>query len=439
MPLDLSAILDQPILPGTKGLPPAATGRPLSAIALHRWDVSGGEVPLPAATLRRDALDANMAEMNRYLSARGAVLAPHGKTTMCPQLFERQIDAGAWAITVATVAQAQVCHAVGVPRVIIANEIIGDAELAMFAAMCADVPDRDYYCLVDSLDGARGLQNAFAAVPGCPPANILIEFGMSGGRCGLRTPMAVVELARAVRHYDRIALRGVEGYEGLIVSADAARDAAKVAGYLDDLVDAFARCRDAALFDVSDHAQPPMISAGGSVYYDLVAALTRKSLDGAALLVVRSGCYVTHDSGFYRRALANVADRDPSHHAPALVPALHVWARVLSVPEPGLAILSAGKRDLSFDIDLPVPELVRRPGGSPGAAAAPVPISGWSIVQLSDQHAFARSDATDATALHVGDIIALGISHPCTTFDKWPVLLEVDDDYRVVGGLRTFF
>lgn len=432
MPLDLAWILNQPILPGTKGLPAEATGRPLSEISSHHWDVLSGEVPLPAATLRRDALHANMAEMHRYLSDRGAVLAPHGKTTMCPQLFGRQLDAGAWGITVATVTQAHVCHAAGVPRVIIANEIIGEAELAMFAGLCADAPGREYFCLVDSLDGARRMQAAFAAAPGCPSANVLIEFGMQGGRCGLRTPSDVVELARALRPLDRLSLRGIEGYEGLIVSADAAQDAVKVSAYLDGLVDAFGRCRDELLFD---DRQQPVISAGGSVYYDLVAALDRKALDGAALLVVRSGCYVTQDSGFYDRALANVANRDPSRRGPALVPALHVWARVLSLPEPGLAILSAGKRDLSFDIDLPVPELVQRSGDTSG----PAPISGWSIVQLSDQHAFARSDAAAASPLQIGDIVALGISHPCTTFDKWPVLLEVDEHYRVVGGLRTFF
>lgn len=432
MPLDLAWILDQPILPGTKGLPAEAVGRPLSEISSHRWDVLVGQVPLPAATLRRDALDTNIAEMHRYLSARGAVLAPHGKTTMCPQLFERQLDAGAWAITVATVAQAQLCHAVGVPRVFIANEIIGEAELAMFAAMCADAPDRDYFCLVDSLEGARHLQDAFAAAPGAPPANVLIEFGMQSGRCGFRMPSDVVALARTLRTLDRLSLRGIEGYEGLIVSADAARDAVEVSAYLDGIVDAFGRCRDEGLFDGE---RRPVISAGGSVYYDLVAALDRKALGDSALLVVRSGCYVTQDSGFYKRALINVGERDPSRDAPALVPALHVWARVLSCPEPGLAILSAGKRDLSFDIDLPVPAFVQRSGDASG----PTTISGWSIVQLSDQHAFARRDADTASPLAIGDIVALGISHPCTTFDKWPVLLEVDARYRVVGGLRTFF
>lgn len=429
MPLSLGWIMDSPILPGTKGVPPEVIGLPLAALSTGDWSVLRGDVPMPAATLRRDLLDANAARMQAYLAARHAVCAPHGKTTMCPQLYERQLDAGAWAITVATVAQAQLCHAVAVPRVIVANEIVGDTELAMFADLCAADGSREYISLIDSSEGALRLQAAFAARPGCAPANVLIEFGMNGGRCGLRTGDDVLALARAVTSLDRLALRGIEGYEGLIVSDDATRDAAVVSDYLDDLIEAFDRCRAEGLFAP---AEQPIISAGGSVYYDIVAALGRRSLADAALLVVRSGSYLIQDDGFYARALTGIVGRGA---APNLEPALLVWVRVLSLPEPGLAILSAGKRDLSFDIDLPVPKLVQREGEPPG----PIAMHGWSIVQLSDQHAFARAQATGASSLRIGDMVALGISHPCTTFDKWSVLLEVDEQYRVVGGLRTFF
>lgn len=228
MPLNLAWELDGPIRPGTKGVPPEVIGLPLSALAAGDWNVPGGDVPLPSATLRRDLLDTNMAEMQAYLARRGAVLAPHGKSTMCPQLYDRQLDAGAWAITVATVAQAQLCHAVAVPRVIVANEIVGQAELALFAGLCAADPDNEYFSLVDSIDGARQVQEAFAARPDCPAANVLIEFGIDGGRCGLRKTDDVLALAHAVGSLDRLALRGIEGYEGLIVSDDPTRDAAAV-------------------------------------------------------------------------------------------------------------------------------------------------------------------------------------------------------------------
>ena len=117
-----------------------------------------------------------------------------------------------------------------------------------------------------------------------------------------------------------------------------------------------------------------------------------------------------------------------------LQPALQVWAVVQSLPEPGRAICAFGKRDVSFDIDLPRAELWHRPGLP--AAAQPAP-AGLAVVKLNDQHAFV--DGAGTAALAVGDLLGFGISHPCTTFDKWPLLLEVDDAFNVVGAIRTCF
>lgn len=427
MALDLSAILSDRLGPGTKGLPLCAGTMTLGDIGNAGWNLLADDLPMPVAVVRRTTVARNALAMQRYLARSGALFAPHGKTTMCPQLFDRQLEAGAWGITVATIAQAALCHAIGVPRVLIANEITGDAEAAMLAALCAARPEWRCYVLVDSARGADCLQRAFAAAPQAPAANLLIEIGFPGGRCGVRSLAEASALAEHVVAQDRLKLCGIEGYEGLVVTGDAQADAAWVRDYLAVLV-AAARLIDTKCPRAA--GEKMVLSAGGSVYYDLVAGLAREGL--AADMVVRSGCYLTQDSGFYARAMADIAAREGD--APRLANALNIWARVLSVPEPGRAILSAGKRDVSHDVDLPVPELVFRAG----AHRTPQPIMGWTIAKLSDQHAFAEA-APDATALRVGDLVALGISHPCTTFDKWHVLLEVDDDYRVVGGLKTFF
>ena len=429
MALDLSWILEGTLPPGTKGLPPTAGPLILKDIADRGWNLLAGDVTLPAATLRAEVMQRNVALFQAYVSERGAALAPHGKTTMCPQLFARQLDGGAWGITVATITQASLCHAIGVPRVLIANEVVGQAELAALAGMCAEAPEREYLVLVDSVEAARQLDNAFAAVLPSIRAGVLIEFGLPGGRCGVRTIDDAVGLARRIGEFDHLRLRGIEGYEGLIVSGDARQDAAAVDHYLDDLVEVMRSCAASGAFADGD---VPIVSAGGSVYYDLVTRLAKEGLVDNVDLIVRSGCYLTQDAGFYHRALDRVAERGP---APPLAPALQVWARVLSTPEPGRAILNAGKRDLSFDIDLPVPELLYRDGDT----ATPALLHGWAITQLSDQHAFALKQNAAAPDLRVGDIVALGISHPCTTFDKWPLLFEIDEDYRIVGGLRTFF
>jgi D-serine dehydratase len=110
---------------------------------------------------------------------------------------------------------------------------------------------------------------------------------------------------------------------------------------------------------------------------------------------------------------------------------------VQSRPEPNLAILTMGKRDASYDVDLPIPVWHHRPG--PGVPQA-LP-DGCTIFKMNDQHAYLRLPDGHPLCddLLVGDLVGCGISHPCTTFDKWPLLLAVDDDYVVRFALNTYF
>ncbi len=50
------------------------------------------EVCLPAALLKKSALENNISWMQRYADARGVSLAPHGKTTMTPWIFRRSSE-----------------------------------------------------------------------------------------------------------------------------------------------------------------------------------------------------------------------------------------------------------------------------------------------------------------------------------------------------------
>lgn len=430
MPLDLARIEECPLTPGIKGLPPGAAGLRYADIGAQGWNVLAGDVMLPAAVLKRGALDHNVAVMQSFMARSGMKLAPHGKTTMCPALFDRQLAAGAWGITVATFAQLELCRSVGVQRIVVANELVAPCEIRALARMLHADPSFECFVLVDSIEGARRLQDGFAEAGASRAAAVLIELGMNGGRCGCRTQYEALALARFVRGLSHVELRGIEAYEGLLVSGNAERDAAAVQSFLGSVTAGLAAIAAEGLFAKPDEV---ILSAGGSAYFDLVASEFAGLEALSVVPVLRSGCYVSHDSGFYRRLLADVSARCAPGLAPDLEPALEVWAHVLSRPESRLAILSAGKRDVSFDIELPVPmKWFRR-----GAMTKPAAVQDWSIFQLSDQHAFMRVPGDADVA--VGDLVCLGISHPCTTFDKWPLLLEVDDDYRVLAGLRTFF
>ncbi|MDI7775758.1 amino acid deaminase [Asticcacaulis sp. EMRT-3] len=423
--LDLNPILDSRLSTGTKGVPPSGEGVMIRDVAAQGWNLLDGSIPMPAAVLRSSALHDNLMAFQTYIDQAGVKLAPHGKTSMCPQLFDRQLQAGAWGMTVATFAQACTALRYGVKRLLIANELVGETEIRALAA----VEDAHILSLVDSVAGVERIEAILQNAGVQKPFGVLVELGIEGGRTGARGAAVAMDVARRVAQSPVLALAGVEGYEGLIVTGDAVADAARVDGFLRDLKHLFETCRAEGLF-----VDAPILSAGGSAYFDLVARGLKT--EGVTTLV-RSGCYLTHDTGFYQRLLAHVGERAVQGSglgpAPALKPALEVWAQVVSRPEAGLILVNAGRRDLSDDSGLPRVEVWARPGKD----AQPQPVSGWNFTRMNDQHGYVR--VPEDAAVAVGDYIALSISHPCTTFDRWPLLLEVDDAYRVVGALKTFF
>jgi D-serine dehydratase len=421
----------EPVLtPGLKGFPhrhaPVAGGD----IGALGWHALAGDLPLPVALLKRSALEHNIAWMQRFARERGIDLAPHGKTTMSPQLFRRQLDAGAWGLTVANTTQLLVAVAAGARRTLIANQVLADGDLATIQALCAEHPGLRVVFLVDSLAQLALIEGWFAAHGAGSGFEVMLEIGVPGGRTGCRTHDEAVALARRLHASGAVRLVGIECYEGLGAKGRS-EDDMPYARALMDRVEAIARhCEREALFD----ADEVLLSAGGSAIFDLVAGRLKPDLGRPVRGLLRSGCYVTHDHGNYGRMLAAVAQRCGCERT--LEPALEVWTLVQSCPEPGLALLTAGRRDLSFDIEMPIP-IARAARGL--RVAQPVPPS-WKVVALNDQHAHLRWDAADAThAPAVGERVGLGISHPCTTFDKWQWMPVVDDEYRVVDAITTRF
>jgi D-serine dehydratase len=435
--MDISEI-DATILDGrVKGIPGDAAGFPLGEIGAKGWNVLREDLPLPLAVLRQSTLRHNSHWMREFLALSGAVIAPHGKTTMSPQLFRDQLADGAWAMTVATAQQLRICRDFGFDRVVLANQLIGRQAISYVLSELKRDPTLDFYCLVDSVANVGQLAQAARAVAPGRPLQVLLEGGMAGGRTGCRDLAAALAVARAVKDAaPHVVLRGVEGFEGLVHTDLPSNDAATVSSFLDFLVEIAAACEKAELFAPGQ----VIISAGGSAFYDLVVARFGKAgIARDVLVVTRSGCYLTHDSKYFREAFAQIRKRTPGldNLGPGLMPALEVWAYVQSRPEPTKAILTAGKRDMSYDIDLPVPLKWLRPAAGVDAEAIAELGPGHTVTELNDQHCHMMIPA--GSPLAFGDMVALGISHPCTTFDKWQVIPLVDDDYNVVSAVRTFF
>ena len=425
-------LLDPVLDASYKGYPRTQPARARSAIGTAGWNVLAGDLPLPIALIRREALAHNLAWMQNYARSQGVDMAPHGKTTMSPQLFARQLDAGAWGITFATVAQLAIGVAAGARRTLIANQVMAGDDLAGIRGLLDAHADLRVVFLVDSL-AQLALIEDWHAREGSPGAfEVMLEIGVDGGRTGCRTQDEALALARALRASAATRLVGIECYEGQGATGQSAPDAA-YANTLMDRVDALARaCVAQDLFE----ADELLFSAGGSAIFDLVAGRLRPTLGRPVRGLLRSGCYVTHDHGFYKRMVDAVDQRLGCACGDGLRPALEVWATVQSRPEPRLAIVAVGRRDISFDLSLPLP-IARAARGS--LAPQGVPAS-WAITALNDQHAYLRWEAADdALAPAVGERIGLGISHPCTTFDKWRWMPVVDDRLNVVDAITTNF
>lgn len=423
-PVNLSAIS-----PLNKGLGSLDHALDAESIASLGWNLLKEDLSLPAAVLYRDKLEHNLRWMQQFMDAYGARLAPHGKTTMAPRLFEMQLEGGAWGITLATAHQTVVAYRHGVRRVLMANQLVGKQNMAAIAELLQD-PGFSYYCLVDSAELVDQL-GAFFSARGLR-LQVLLELGPMGGRTGVRDEAQLESVLSALSRWSQtILLSGVEIYEGVL------SDEPSVRAFLERAVDVTRRLAAGSRFQ---HA-PILLSGAGSLWYDVVAEVfTAAGFGDGVEIVLRPGCYLTHDVGAYRAAQARILEHNPvaRRMRSGLVPALHVWAYVHSVPEQGRAIVGLGRRDAAFDSGLPTPALYFRPG-EPSPVPAP---PHWSLAKLMDQHAYLETSnaaISSLDCLRPGDMIGFDISHPCLTFDKWRVLPILDSEYRVVDLAQTFF
>jgi D-serine deaminase-like pyridoxal phosphate-dependent protein len=374
--------------------------------------------PTPVAVVRESALQHNVDLLAAWCAAHGLALMPHVKTTMCRYIVDKQLAAGAFGVTVATARQARTVMAWTERPVMLANQVVDRVGLRWIGeALAAGDGRRRLICQVDSPESVAALEGVAAL--GTEPLQVLIELGHRGGRSGVRDLAATRRLAEQVHSSRHLVVAGVTGFEGTIPRTTPERTQAEIDAFLRTMRRAAEELMASGLLD---QVPEVLVSAGGSAFFDRVAETLAGGWPATPTVrtVLRSGCYVTHDHGVYER-LSPLGSRAATP-AGRLRPALVVWATVTSTPEPGMAILTAGKRDVGADSGLPV--VVGLPT-SPHAAPGDV-----EIVKLHDQHAVAR--LRDGTRLQVGELVALGISHPCTTFDKWREVVIVDDDDNII-------
>ncbi|KFC82643.1 amino acid deaminase [Buttiauxella agrestis] len=394
-----------------------------SATLFSPANILNEDVCLPAAVIKKTALENNIQWMQRYADTRGVSLAPHGKTTMTPWIFQQQQQAGAWAIGVGSAWQASIAMVSGIKRVLMVNQLVGKANMQLVSQLKTHYPDADYLCCVDSIENAKALSAFFAAQN--QQLDILLELGVPGGRCGCRTAEQALALAEEISALPALRLRGLELYEGVLHGENP-----------QPKVEALLREAAALACKLEHYVYGEFILTGaGSVWYDVVCNVWLEAKKPAnCRVVIRPGCYITHDAGIYQQAQDELMARDrvACDLGGDLASALELVAMVQSVPESGRAIVNFGKRDSAFDAGLPQPIAHYRAGKALENAADTIETTG-----IMDQHAMLK--LKPGADVQVGDILVFSTSHPCLTFDKWKALYLVDDGYQVLETLETAF
>ncbi|MFJ8820361.1 amino acid deaminase [Streptomyces sp. NPDC102467] len=407
-----------------KGLPPQAEGLTVAELAERRLNLFTDGFTTPVLALSAERLEHNLALMETYATRHGLAFAPHGKTSMAPQLFQRQIEHGAWGITLAVPHQVRVAREFGIDRIFLANELVDAAALRWLAAELNASAAFRFICYVDSARGVELMDAALREAGATRPVDVVVELGAGdGARTGARTEAECATIADAVAATSTLRLVGVAGYEGEVPQADGDR----VRAWLRRLVALAAGLDKAGRFAGLDEI---VVSAGGSAWFDAVADVFAEipELSAPVLKLLRSGAYVSHDDGHYRHLT-------PFNRVPeegALHPAFRLWAQVVSRPTQDQAFTNAGKRDAAYDLDLPEVQVVR--DARTGVVREG---TGITVTGLSDQHGWVRTET--GAGLEVGDWLGMGLSHPCTSFDKWQLIPVVEADGTVVDYVRTYF
>ncbi len=423
----IAALRGTPIDASIKGYRfEADEAKTIDEIVALGLNVLNADLEFPILILKQSALDHNLDLMQSYCANNGVLIAPHGKTTMAPQLFERQIEHGAWGITAANSSQVRAMRHFGVPNVLLANVLVDRPAIEWVASQIDADPEFGFVCYVDDVKGVEIMEDVLSDMGS--QVSVLVELGYVGGRTGSRSVEDALSLAKRVSESRSLRLAGIAGFEGLIPGGDQDAVVRRCRAFLGDMRALLVEIEAQALIRTGT----PIVSAGGSSYFDLVVEeLGPKAFDFPVTTILRSGCYVTHDAEMYESTSALAARASDSRYENQLHEAIELWATVWSRPERGLAVLGFGKRDAPYDYRLPIAKRVVSGQGSRSVEGL------FQVTALNDQHAFVQVPEDDP--LEVGDHVMFGVSHPCGAFDKWRVINVVDDDYNVVDAIFTVF
>jgi 3-hydroxy-D-aspartate aldolase len=296
----------------------------------------------PALLLDLDALERNIAAMAAHARAAGVGLRPHAKTHKSARIAALQVAAGAIGVCCATLGEAEIMAAAGIPGLHITSPQVTPPKIARLMAL--NEAASGLSVVVDHPDNLAALDRAAAAAG--KPLEVLVDFAAGQGRTGCASEADLAALVRAAVAADALVFRGIQSYSGNLQHIPIrAERRARALAQLDRLRGIVERLRDAGI-------AVPIVSGGGTGTFDL-------DPEAHVFTELQPGSYIFMDVQ-YLRALSDGRNLRPFETA------LFVATSVVSVNAPDCVTCDAGLK--SFATDGPEPEVAA--GAPPGSRYA---------------------------------------------------------------------
>lgn len=405
-----------------------------------KWNILKQDIQFPILTINENKFNKNLISMKKYSDANNVYLAPHCKTSMSPQLLNKIEELGCWGFTAANNQQLMVLLQMGVKKIILANLITNESNLLnIFELLKKHKHVSELYVCVDSRFGVNLINKISKKYSFNKKIKVLIEIGITNSRSGIRNLSALKSLIKSiVKLPPNFILSGILFYEGAAKSNNyqiTLKKVKKIIMFGITCINFLARNN---LIRNDEY----IISGGGSEFFDLVVFYIRKfNKFKKTRIIIRPGSYIAYGHGYYMSVLKKLDIRkkilikNKIYKASELFsPSLELWAYIISQQDDGKAILNFGKRDVSYDLGLPIPLAIYRNSKLIKKIEKNNKIK---IFKLNDQHAFIKFNK--GFDIKVGDLLKFGVSHPCITLDNWNTLFMINSNYLIKEGIKTFF
>jgi len=286
----------------------------------------------PALCVDLDALEGNLATMQRTVSSNGIASRPHAKTHKCPAIARLQRESGSVGICTAKVSEAETMFEHGIDQILMTTTNVTPFKIERAMSLrrwCAG-----FVQATDAPENARLLSEAAKAAG--LVADVVVDIDPGGHRTGITPGQPALELAQLVDQLPGLRLRGMLCYDGGSQHVKGFNE--RRAQTLERLVPA---AETKALMDRSG-LSTEIFSGGGTGTYNI-------DHETSGLTDVQVGSYVFMDAQYLSIGGASSAEVYADFE-----PSLTILSTVLNAQYEGRATTDAGAKACTINQPWPI-------------------------------------------------------------------------------------